>query len=150
MTIVAVMTTAVVPMFAHSVQWVRGDRAKRDLIAHLKYGQERAITDGTEYRLYLDDKNDAYWLVRLEGIKDGEKVFQPVEDIGGERRTLSQGVDLVKPTARRDTDKKSYYVGLYPTGACDYATITLVKPGGRTVRIETKGKLGRFQVREQQ
>ena len=47
---------------------------------------------------------------------------------------------------RAQSRAKAYYVTLHPSGACDYATVTVQVGEGDTVSIATKGRLGRFEV----
>jgi hypothetical protein len=119
----------------------------------MKYGQERAITDVSEYRLYMDDEEGRYWLMRLTGMKlasrrGDEKQFEEVSDAAEGVRTLPEGMTLEPVAARRDREKGAYYIAFYSSGACDYATVELAKDDREVTRIETKGKLGQFEVTE--
>ncbi len=148
LTLLAIMMAAVVPVYRSSHESVRADRALRDLVAILKFAQERAITDATEYRVYLDPEEGAYWLMRMTGIEDGEKVFQVLDELYAGRRRLPEKLAMEKPRARRDRDRDARYIAFYPTGACDVATIDLRRDDGQKLRIKTGTGLGRLEVAE--
>ena len=73
--IVMIMTAAVLPMYQGSVTWARRDKFTRDIVARMKYAQERAIADVTEYRFYLDEKDGEFWRMCNAGKKDGKEEF---------------------------------------------------------------------------
>lgn len=149
MTIIALMTAAVIPMYQGSITWVNRDRATRDFVAYLKYAQERAITDATEYRFYFRDDDGAFWIMRLDRMEKGEKQFVYPDEGPAEIRFLPETVSLDNAKARFDRDKEAHYVAFYGSGACDYAKITLEsKDGGHKITIETKGRLGQFEVKD--
>jgi prepilin-type N-terminal cleavage/methylation domain-containing protein len=54
LTIIVIMSAAVVPVFGPSMAKLQRDHAVRDFVATLRYAQERAVTDTREYRLALD------------------------------------------------------------------------------------------------
>ena len=55
LTILSLMLGVVVPIYHGSLSRTRSAGATRDFLATMKYAQERAVTDATEHRLYLDD-----------------------------------------------------------------------------------------------
>jgi type II secretion system protein H len=147
LTILGIMSAAVVPVFRGTLATVQADHAVRDLVATIKYAQERAVADTKEYRLYLDPKNNQYWLMRLSGINEkNKKQFEPLDERFGEPMDLPDRFPLDKVTARKDKDNKQSYIAFYPNGACSKATITLRKEGGKPVKIETEGSLGQIKV----
>ena len=168
LTIIAIMTAAVVPLYRGSISWVRGDRAARDVVAVMKFAQERAVTDATEYRFYLDADKGRYWLMRQDGGRPsvdgasrpvpqtrrdgsstrGDKLFKDVGDVAGGRRRLPEGTKLKGIDARFDAEENAYYVAFHPSGACDYASVELHRADKKVTRIETKGRLGQFEVTE--
>jgi len=149
MTIIALLTAAVVPLYQGSLTRVRQDRATRDFVAYMKYAQERAITDGTEYRFYFRDEQRDYWVMRLDKVEAGEKHFVYPEDGAVEVKQLPEGIEFERPKARRDKDREAHFVAFYGTGACDYATINLETGSGDEIVLETKGRLGRFEAKEE-
>ena len=145
LTLVLILTAAVVPIYHGSLKSTRFDHAARDLLAALRYAQERAVLDCVEHRIEMNDGNDTYWATRLARIEDGEKVFEEVTEVRGLRATLPKGLDLKRPEARQDA-AGVFYVGFYPSGACDVATVTLDRGNGSQIEIKIAGNLGRFEV----
>jgi len=72
MTIISLMTAAVVPIYQGTLTWARNDRAVSQVVSLMKYAQERAVTDSVPYRFYIDDEKGAFWLARQGTDKDGE------------------------------------------------------------------------------
>lgn len=62
MIILAILTSAIVPIFGESIKRLRRDGALDGLIASMKYAHERSIMDSVEYRFYMDDDKNCYWL----------------------------------------------------------------------------------------
>lgn len=148
MTIIALITAGVIPVFQGTMTAVRGDRASRDFVALLKYAQETAIAEATEYRFCMNYEEGTYWLMRAAVDEDGARTFERVDDAYGATRRLPNGITLDRPDARFDRDTKAHFVAFYPGGACDYATITIEKRDGDDIDIRTKGRLGQFEVKE--
>jgi prepilin-type N-terminal cleavage/methylation domain-containing protein len=144
MTILALMAAAVVPLYQGSVTRLRSDEAGRRLLATMKFAHERAIAEGAEYRLYLDHRNNTYWVMRLDAVEDGEKQFRNLARPYGGKRMLPEGMRMEIPTARRDSQRDAHYIAFFPSGACDYATVKLRKSGRSMIAISTRGRLGRF------
>lgn len=153
--VVLVMLTvilgAVSPVFIHSVRINRGDQAIRDLVAYMKFAQESAVTDGCEYRLYLNHDEGTYWLMYMSGRDGEDKLFKPVREqaMAGKRR-LPDVVEMDRPRARDDRDRDAHFVAFYPNGSCDFARIRLeYGDHGRTI-IRTEGSLGTFDISERE
>ena len=148
MTIISLITAGVVPIFQGTLTRLRGDRAGRDFVALLKFAQESAITETTEYRFYMNHGEGTYWLTRATIDNDGERVFERVTDGYGAKRRLPTGVSMERPKARQDRKERAHFIAFYPGGACDYATITIENEEGDGIDIRTKGRLGQFEVKE--
>jgi len=144
--IIGMLTAGAVPVFRGSFAFVQEDHAVRDLVATIKYGQERAVTDAVEYRLYLDRDEGEYRLMRFKAMEDEEKVFAPLDERLGEPVRLPVRLTMDRVQARKDRQRNAYYIAFYPNGGCDEATITLRPNTGRSIRIETNGALGRLEV----
>jgi len=144
--IVMIMTAMVVPMYQGSITWARRDQMTRDVVARLKYAQERAIADVTEYRFYLDHEKGTFWLMRRDGEKDGKPVYSEVEDAGATREHLPVPLEFKRPKAQMDKLREAHFVAFYPGGACDYATITIVLDKRNETKIMTKGRLGQLEI----
>jgi len=148
MTIIALITAGVVPVFQGTLTFVRGDRAGRDFVALMKYAQETAIAESTEYRFYMNPDEGTYWLMRAATDEDGDRIYEFVNDGYGAKRRLPENIEIERPDARRDRDNKGYFVAFYPGGGCDFATVEIERENGDGIRIKTKGRLGQFEVKE--
>jgi len=150
MTIITIIAVAVVPVFRGTLASVQTEHGVRDMVATIRYAQERAVTDSLEYRLYLDPEKGEYYLMRLEGHdEDNEKVFEPLEERIGDAMPLPKRMDMKRPRARKDRERDAYYVAFYPSGACDDVTIEFEhEDRSASLRIETNGSLGRLEVKE--
>ncbi|MCX5758209.1 MAG: GspH/FimT family pseudopilin [Candidatus Hydrogenedentes bacterium] len=145
--IISILSAAVVPVFRGTFESVESDHTLRDLVATIKYAQERAVTDCREYRLYLSPKTNEYWLKSLvwsRGKKN--KKFTAVEDRQGDRMLLSKRIEIQRLTAKKDRKEKASYIAFYPSGACDHASITLARENGKHMKIELRGALGELKV----
>jgi type II secretion system protein H len=140
----------VVPMFRSSLASMRGDSAVREFISLLKYAQERAVSDGVEYRFYLNHQEGTYWVARQTNDLSKEDTFTTLQETVKGKRWLPDGISLRRPEAQRDRKAKAHFVAFYPNGACDYATLKLRKETARfrkdTITVSTKGRLGQLKV----
>src|SRR5262245_37750606 len=64
--VIAVISSAVIPMFADSLRSLRRQRYIDDFTTALKFAQERAISGSVEHRVYIDDKANTFWVERLD------------------------------------------------------------------------------------
>jgi len=148
LTIVAIMSATVVPIYQGSVSWVQRDRATRDFISLMKYAQERAIIDTVEYRFYMSAEKSAYWIMRFDKLdEDGDKQFARPDEAEGLVRHLPKTVTFKKPKAHFDKKAKASYIAFYPSGTCDEAKVELTLEKRQKVSIDTKGRLGQFEVK---
>lgn len=146
--IISVIAGMVAPMFGASIGSIQYRNARNDLIAVLQFTQELAVRDGREYRVYIDKRENAYWVEAL-AEKDGPlKTFVPVTQSFGQRQVLPEYIDLTQIRARKDRGSKDVFVACYPNGASDEAEITVVdkRSRGRSSRIEVAGLLGKVSV----
>jgi prepilin-type N-terminal cleavage/methylation domain-containing protein len=147
-TLLAVMMGAVAPMYQDSLISIRSERGVEDFLATLKHGQELAVAQGVEHRLYLDKAENAYALKRFVKTDDkGKKEFKTLLNMRSTNGTLPPGMTFGEVEAIKDKATKSQYITLYPTGACDYSTIVVKWGKDDRATIETKGRLGRFAVK---
>ena len=146
LTIMVILLSAVVPLYLTSHRFVRIDQAERDLVATMEYAQERAVLDQTEYRLYLDTKSNTYWPARLADVRNGDKLFEDLDETGAGHTTLPPGLRFTKSKARRDPVRNIQYVAFFPSGACDDATIELETDKREKSHVATKGMLGRLEI----
>ncbi len=153
LTILAIMSAAVVPVFQGTFASVEGDHAVRDFVATLRYVQERAITDSIEYRLYLDPENNQYYVMRYVSLDEDmeKKVFERYEEGGRGTVVLPPRIKIKRPRAQKDRELDAYYVSFFPSGACDEVRLTLERErdDGGDIVIETNGGIGRLKVTNQ-
>jgi prepilin-type N-terminal cleavage/methylation domain-containing protein len=148
MTIIALITAGVVPVFQGTLTWARGDRAGRDFVALMKYAQETAIAESTEYRFCMNHDEGTYWLMRAAVDDDGDRIYENVDDGYGAKRKLPENVHIKRPNVRYDREHKAHFVAFYASGSCDFATVEVEREGGDGIEINTKGRLGQFEVKE--
>jgi type II secretion system protein H len=148
LTIIAIMSAAVVPVFGGSMAKLERDHAVRDFVATLRYAQERAVTDTREYRMALDPELNQYWLLRCGGIVERKKTFELMDERQGKAMLLPERLSMKSVKARKERQEKYYYISFYPNGACDRAEVTLQDEDGRAVTVATKGSLGQLEVKE--
>ena len=148
LTIILIMSAAVVPVFGGSMAKLERDHAVRDFVSTLRYAQERAVTDTSEYRLIMDQERSEYWLMRFAGMEERKKTFEAIDERQGESMFLPERLSMDKIKARKDRKEKYYYISFYPNGACDVAEVTLRHEDGRSVTVATKGSLGQLEVKE--
>ena len=143
---------SIVPVYRDSVRNMRTDRGISDLVAVLKYAQERAVTDGRQFRVYLDGDEHRYWIAGFAGLDDhGDPVYQ--EDIGarGGRGVLPQHLRFGRLEAQREsTADRIYFITFYPAGTSDVASLEIeqIKQRARPFRIEVLGRMGRVEVED--
>ena len=159
LTLLALLSGAVIPMYAGSIKGMQREHAVRDVVSILKYAQERAITDVREHRVYFNPDTKEYWLMRLESVElnkkgHAKKNFEESHENIASRRYLPDRLKMLKPDAPRDREKGdekgAYYVAFFPNGACTNATLKFKLEGRHEhmVTIETEGSLGRMKVKE--
>lgn len=165
--VIALITGAVVPMFADSLRSMRRQRYVDDFLTAMKYAQERAITDSVEHRLYIDEKAKAFWVARLSvdvdallGDKQDDAVettvaarkrlaeFAPVDAAPGSRRYLPEGLEFDSLKMSQDKKQRLHFVAFYPNGSCDAATVKITRGRRNAIEIDTEGRLGSFKVTE--
>ncbi len=146
LSIITMLSVSVIPVFRGTFHSVQDDHAVRDLMATIRYAQERAITDTTEMRLYLQPDLNQYYLARLIKIEQSGKMFESLAERHGEPVRLSERQTLQKPEAKFDPERNAYYITFRPSGACDPATIAITKSDGTVARILTSGSLARLKV----
>ena len=120
MTLIAVLSLAVTPVFRGSFSSIRADHAMRDLFAAMKSAQSGAVTEAVEHRVYVDLKQSGYWLAHAARTKRGEVRYEPLPGRAGEVVELPDTVQLERPRARQGRDGE-YYFSFFPSGACDVA-----------------------------
>jgi prepilin-type N-terminal cleavage/methylation domain-containing protein len=138
--LLTIITASVVPVFSGALTSVRKQHHIRDMLAVMHYAQNRAVLDTLEYRLYMDIDVNAYWLERYAGEEEGEAVFTELLERETSRHTLPEGLVMLKPDAH-EAGKSLFYLGFYPSGACDWGVIVVEdEREGTVLRIESTGR----------
>ncbi len=147
--LLAIISAAVVPVYSGSVESVHAGNTQRDIVALLKYAQERAISDAVEYRFYLKSDARRYWIMRQTVDEDGQIVFERPPEKSGRDRVLPDFVAIAGTRKmREDREWQAHYIGFYPNGSCDTTRIKLEIENGPSLRIEIEGGLGEIEVSE--
>lgn len=143
-----VLTAMVVPIYGGSMASMRIRNTQSDIVSLIEYIQERAVTDGREYRLYFDKPENLYWVMYLVGRDGEEKNFEPETREYGRERYLPEGLIVERLKAKKDRKRNANYIACYPNGACDAATIVLAEAANRRrhVTIKTTGVMGKLEV----
>lgn len=148
-TILAVLTAMIVPVYGDSVSAMKRRSARGDFVALLYFVQELAVRQSREVRLYIDGREGAYWVEAWESGHGDEKEFVPVSDRAyGGVRYFPEQFEITRIRARSDRGRGIHYLSFYPNGACDRASIR-VSNGGRgdgSTTITTTGVLGQIEV----
>lgn len=148
MTLLAIISVAVVPIFSGSVGMVQMRSTRANFVGLLSHVQERAVAESREYRLYIDDRENSYWVARRVGMEDGEKIFEAVEEPFGQLHYLPRNVRVLRLNARKDPAVDAYYVACHPNGASDDAEISFQDETdpSRYFTVFTKGHMGKISV----
>lgn len=143
-----ILIAMVVPIYGGSMTSMRIRNTQSDFVSLIEYIQERAVTDGREYRLYIDKPEGLYWVMYIVGRDGEEKDFEPETREYGRERYLPEGLIVERIKAKKDRKRNANYVACYPNGACDVATIVLAEGANRRrhVTIKTTGVMGKLEV----
>ena len=125
MTLLAIMSLMVTPIFGGSLSGARAEHSMRDLYASMKSAQARAVTEGVEHRIYLQPDENSYWLAHAAYSPKGEIAFEPLPGRSGEVVELPRDLEMKRPNARRGRKRGTYYFSFYPSGGCDIASMSV-------------------------
>lgn len=144
--LLAVLSGAVLPAFQGSVSGIQSDHAVRDLVASIKYAQERAVSDGREYRIYFAQNERGYWIAALASHQGSEKIFEAISERHGEPMTFPERLSVQHLRTRKDSRTNLRYIAFLPNGACDKASLAFHNARGQSVTVETNGTFGELKV----
>jgi prepilin-type N-terminal cleavage/methylation domain-containing protein len=138
MTLLAVMAMTVTPVFRGSLAGARADHAARDLFAEFVAAQERAVTHAVEYRVYLDQRKNSYWVAHAPFVSKNE--YGTIATMQGDVVVVPDRLKISKVSGRSAGGGR-YYLAFYPHGGTDVGELLLVDAfDSRSVyRIETTG-----------
>ena len=144
LTILALLTAIIIPVFGESVSAMQRRSARGDFVALLYFTGELAVRESREMRLYLDDRNGAYWVEGWVSGHGDDKRFEPLADRSqGGVRYFPEQLAITRVRARTDRARNLHYIAFLPSGACDRASVRLSngeREGATT--IATTGALG--------
>lgn len=148
MAMLAIITAAVVPVYSAAMAGLQSRNYKNDLIAVIHFTQQKAIVASREYRIYFDDDEGQYFVMAWARMDDEEKIFEPVPEAWGEKKTLPRNLSFKKVPKQKDKKLHLPYLAFYPNGACDRAEIRVEDARGSkgNFSIETLGVLGKLKV----
>lgn len=125
MSLLAILTTMVTPVFSGTFRGIQAEDETRNLVSFMEYAQNRSVTDAAEYRVFLVPAANMYWLEKAV-VRDGASIdYIMVEDNLAEEKTLPERVELAVPRARQFQGKQAYYISFYPNGMCDDALVAM-------------------------
>jgi len=146
--LLAVISAIIVPVYVRSMNGVQMRSARNSLIGTLRFIQELSVRESREYRLYVDVKNNVYWVTRLAEVANGEKRFESVEENWGAKTTLPDQFVITNMKARKDRGDKALFIACQPNGASDKAEITVYdsRAKGKKYKILVLGPMGKIEV----
>jgi type II secretion system protein H len=142
MLILFVLASMVVPAMSGFGHGRRIEDAATEVLALIQFARERAISDGTVYRMNFDSQARAYQLTRLEG-----DAFVQLGEEAGRRFILPEGVDANWELPQREDGA---YIEFLPTGRSEAATVTLSDDKGKTITITAQSPTELFRILPQQ
>lgn len=147
MSIIAVMSMAVMPVFRDSFGATQNEHSLRDLEAAMRYAQTMAVTRVAEHRLYLDVKKHMYWVEVESGFVENERKYVPLSGVLGAPAKLALSLEFTRPDAHRVPGSDLFYVSFYPSGSCDEATVKIREVDDHRSRheIQVMGSMIRYE-----
>ena len=148
LTLITVIAAVVVPLYSSSMAQVQLRDARNSFVSLITHAQERAVAESLEYRVYIDDKEGAYWVMRLAGMDKDEKIFKPVSGEFGRKMFFPPYLRVERIKAHKDRERRAYYIACFPNGASDRATVSFrdERNHSRAFRVATQGARGRVDV----
>ena len=157
MTLLALITTALVPMYSSALPAIQIRNARSDFVSFLNLVQQMAIRESREYRLYYNEDDGTYWamyrvvLDKTDPEWDPDEAkLEPAQGRLGEKRRLPVYLRIGSANGRKDKQRDGEFIACYPQGTCDQVKITFEDERTRAnaFRIETMGPLGRIEVKK--
>ncbi len=146
--LLAVISSIIVPVYIRSMNTIQMRSARDSLIGTLRFIQELSVKESREYRLYIDVKNNLYWVTRLAEVVDGEKRFEPIDETWGQKTPLPDQFVISNMKARKDKGDKALFIACQPNGASDQAEISVrdSRAGGKKYKILVHGPMGKIEI----
>ncbi|MFA7328798.1 MAG: prepilin-type N-terminal cleavage/methylation domain-containing protein [Candidatus Ratteibacteria bacterium] len=144
--IISVLIGISAPRLNRSVSSLALRNCSKDIVALIKYTQQTAIIEETNYRINLDPKKNKVWPTRRKSGAETE-TYEIIKTSLGKPYSLPQKVKItsLKFTDTNLTDQN--YLTCYPNGYTDKATLT-ISDGKETFSITTTGRIGQVIVKK--
>ena len=146
--LLAVITAAIVPLYANSMNSIHMRNARANFVSLIAYIQECAVAETREYRLYINTQEQVFWVeYQVEDDAEG-KLFEVVQEKYGRLQSFPRYLEVQQVRARQDREARAYYIGCYPNGASDIATITFrdTRDFQEGFSVKTMGTMGKMEV----
>jgi prepilin-type N-terminal cleavage/methylation domain-containing protein len=150
MSLIAVLTAAVVPLYGAAMNSLRTRNVKNALVGVIQYTQQQAVVESREYRVCFHEEQKVFWVVQWVETVGDEKKFEAVAEDWGRERELPHDLEFKKLPKQKDRKLKASYLAFYPNGSSDQAEIQVADtgPGRRGFSIEVLGALGKVNVKD--
>jgi len=150
LTLMAIISAAVVPVFSSSLSGLKQKDTLRNLVSLIQFVQEKAVSESRVYRICFDTKAQTYWVMEPAEEPTEDQPYDVVQDSYGRPRKLPTGMEFRAVRARTDRVDRYDYFECYPNGASDELTLTFDFPNDRSRRakISVEGMMGRVELVE--
>ncbi len=132
--IIAILIGISTPLFRRTFSDLEIKDASFNISRLISFAQERAVVEGTPFKLVLDVKKARYYLTREDPSAPGKYIR--LKEKLGRVFELPRGIKL-------KADKK--VILFYPDGHSDKAAIRLLR-GDESLKITLKGNLGYVKI----
>lgn len=142
LTLLAIISAGVVPVFLGAVGSTEAEHATRDLAAWMRHASDRAITNATVYRIAIDMNDSSYMIFRDEHFSSDPARPSLVTAATIEEVRLPAGTTF---TTQGDGDSRNtgrtYEIRFFPDGLSDPVNVELMSRDGVRFMI-TKNPTG--------
>ena len=147
--ILAVITTIIIPLYGPSVSALQRRSAQGDFVATLYYLQELSIRQSRELHLCIDTRDRSYWAEEwVSGLAD-EAVYAPLTAHPlNSPRSFPEGLEITRIDAPKDRTRPIRTIAFYPNGTGDPASIRFGRRNDpeNFYAVELTGALGEIVV----
>jgi len=146
--LLAIITAAIVPLYANSMNSIHMRNSRANFVSLIAYIQECAVAETREYRLYINTQEQVFWVEYLVEDDAEGKFFEVVQEKYGRLQSFPRYLEVQQVRARQDREARAYYIGCYPNGASDIATVTFrdTRDFQEGFSIKTMGTMGKIEV----
>jgi type II secretory pathway pseudopilin PulG len=130
------LTALAMPQFSRSWKSRASQNGAEELLALMTLARERAIMEGVDYAVSLDDRRNLFWMVRQEG-RDTLGSWQRVPGKWGQSRALPTNLTL------RDDSTLAVF---HPDGTAGPFSLEMHSPDGSSLAVRVDPVLGKGTV----